>query len=160
VAICGEALSPDRWVLEMAIPFKTLRYKTGVTKWGINFSRNDLKTTEKSIWAPVPRQFPTSTLAYTGSLIWSIAPPVQKNNVSLIPYVLTSDKKFIPSSPGNFKHEIGLDSKVAVISSLNLDLTVNPDFSQVEVDKQITNLDRYELFFLREGSFSWRMGIR
>jgi hypothetical protein len=144
----------DRWVLEMAIPFKTLRYKKGVTKWGINFSRNDLKTTEKSIWAPVPRQFPTSTLAYTGSLIWSIAPPVQKNNVSLIPYILTGDsKKFIPASPGNFKHEIGLDAKVAVTSSLNLDLTVNPDFSQVEVDKQVTNLDRYELFFPERRQF-------
>ncbi len=138
----------DRWVLEMAIPFKTLRYKKGVTKWGINFSRNDLKTTEKSSWAPVPRQFPTAALAYTGSLIWSIEPPEQKNNVSLIPYVLTGDsKKFIPRSPGEFKHEIGLDAKVAVTSSLNLDLTINPDFSQVEVDKQVTNLDRYELFF-------------
>jgi hypothetical protein len=138
----------DRWVLEMAIPFKTLRYKKGVTKWGINFSRNDLKTTEKSSWAPVPRQFPTAALAYTGSLLWSIEPPVQKNNVSLIPYVLTGDsKKFIPRSPGEFQHEIGLDAKVAVTSSLNLDLTVNPDFSQVEVDKQVTNLDRYELFF-------------
>lgn len=139
---------PDRWILEMAIPFKTLRYKKGVTKWGINFSRNDLKTTEKSSWAPVPRQFPTASLAYTGSLIWSIAPPVQKNNVSLIPYVLTgASKKFIPSSPAEFKHSAGLDAKVAVTSSLNLDLTVNPDFSQVEADKQVTNLDRYELFF-------------
>jgi len=139
---------PNRWVLEMAIPFKTLRYKKGATKWGINFSRNDLKTTEKSSWAPVPRQFPTAALAYTGSLIWSEAPPVQKGNVSLIPYVLGgTSKEFIPSSPGSFKHEAGLDAKVAITSSLNLDLTVNPDFSQVEVDKQVTNLGRYELFY-------------
>ena len=65
----------DRWVLEMAIPFKTIRYKKGIDKWGINFSRLDLKTTEKSSWAPVPRQFPTASLAYTGILVWDQPPP-------------------------------------------------------------------------------------
>ena len=145
---------PDRWVLEMAIPLKTLRYKKGVTKWGINFSRNDLRTTEKSSWAPVPRQFPTAALAYTGTLVWENSPRVQKGNVSLIPHLLTGfTKENIPSSPSDFKHEVGLDAKVAVTSSLNLDLTINPDFSQVEVDQQVTNLDRYELFFPERRQF-------
>lgn len=145
---------PGKWVLEIAIPFKTLRYKKGVTKWGINFSRNDLKTTEKSSWTPIPRQFPTAALAYTGSLIWDEPPPVSKANISLIPYLLTGvTKDFIPESPREFKHEIGLDAKVAVTSSLNLDLTVNPDFSQVEADQQVTNLNRYELFFPEKRQF-------
>jgi hypothetical protein len=48
----------SKYVLEAAIPFKSIRYKSGVQEWGVNFSRNDLKTTEKSSWAPVPRQFP------------------------------------------------------------------------------------------------------
>ncbi len=43
--------------------------------------------------------------------------------------------------------------KVAITSSINLDLTVNPDFSQVEVDRQVTNLDRYELFFPEKRQF-------
>ena len=144
----------DRYVVEMAIPFKTLRYKKGMTRWGVNFSRNDLKTTEKSSWAPVPRQFPTASLAYTGSLVWDEAPPVQGANISLIPYVLGgATKGYLPNSPRELKREIGLDAKVAVTSSLNLDLTVNPDFSQVEVDKQVTNLDRYELFFPERRQF-------
>lgn len=144
----------DSWVLEMAIPLKTLRYKKGVTKWGINFSRNDLRTTEKSSWAPVPRQFPTAALAYTGTLFWENSPTVQKGNVSLIPHLLAGiAKEKIPSSPSEFKHEVGLDAKVAISSSLNLDLTVNPDFSQVEVDQQVTNLDRYELFFPERRQF-------
>jgi Domain of unknown function (DUF5916)/Carbohydrate family 9 binding domain-like len=145
---------PDKWVLEMAIPFKSLRYKKGVTRWGINFSRNDLKTREKSSWAPVPRQFPTASLAYTGSLVWDEPPPVQGANVSLIPYILAgASKGYNPASPGAYKHEAGLDAKVAVTSSLNLDLTLNPDFSQVEVDKQVTNLDRYELFYPERRQF-------
>ncbi len=145
---------PDKWVLEMAIPLKTLRFKKDVTRWGINFSRNDLKTTEKSSWAPVPRQFPTAALAFTGTLVWDEAPTVQKGNVSIIPHLLTGfSTEHIPDKKSDFKHQLGLDTKIAISSSMNLDLTVNPDFSQVEVDKQVTNLDRFELFFPERRQF-------
>ncbi len=144
----------DHWVLEMAIPFKTLRYKKNISEWGINFSRNDLKTTEKSAWAPVPRQFPTASLAYTGRLIWDTLPPEPGTNVSLIPYLLTqSNKSYDPKSPATYKTRIGGDAKISVTSSLNLDLTVNPDFSQVEVDKQLIDLSRFELFYPEKRQF-------
>jgi hypothetical protein len=65
----------DRWVAEFRIPFRTIRYREGDTEWGINFSRLDLKTNEKSAWAPVPRQFASATLAFTGTLAWEDAPP-------------------------------------------------------------------------------------
>jgi hypothetical protein len=52
-----------------------------------------------------------------------------------------------------YKKEIGGDAKIGLTSSLNLDLTINPDFSQVEVDRQVTNLDRYELFFPERRQF-------
>ena len=55
--------------------------------------------------------------------------------------------------PAITRREVGLDVKVAITSSLNLDLTVNPDFSQVEVDRQVTNLDRFELFFPERRQF-------
>lgn len=144
----------DRWVLEMAIPFKTLRFKKGMTHWGINFSRNDLKTTEKSSWAPVPRQFPTASLAYTGTLVWDVPPTVPATNISLIPYGLTGvTRDYEKARPNVYRNNIGGDAKVAITSSLNLDLTANPDFSQVEIDKQVTNLDRYELFFPEKRQF-------
>ncbi|MDZ7637714.1 MAG: carbohydrate binding family 9 domain-containing protein [Bryobacterales bacterium] len=78
----------DRYEFEIAIPFKSIRYKEGNTRWGVNFSRQDLKTTEKSAWAPVPRQFPTAALALTGVLLWDEPPPSPGPNISLIPYVL------------------------------------------------------------------------
>ena len=56
-----------------AIPFKTIRYKKGIKEWGVNFSRLDITAAEKSAWAPVPRQFPTASLAYTGELIMGSA---------------------------------------------------------------------------------------
>ncbi|MEP6951145.1 MAG: DUF5916 domain-containing protein [Ginsengibacter sp.] len=144
----------DKWILEMAIPFSTIRYKNGIKKWGINFSRNDLRTAEKSAWAPVPRQFPTASLAYTGNLIWDEPPPPPGANISLIPYVLAgSGKDYEDNTATNYRKNIGLDAKIAISSSLNLDLTVNPDFSQVDVDQQVTNLNRYELFFPEKRQF-------
>ena len=76
-----------KWVCEIAIPFKSIRYDNNSSEWGINFSRLDLKASEKSSWAPVPRQFPSVSLAYAGALIWMDPPPKQENNISLIPYI-------------------------------------------------------------------------
>jgi hypothetical protein len=144
----------DKWVFEAAIPFKTLRYKKGIREWGINLSRNDITVPEKSAWAPVPRQFATAALAFTGSLIWDEDPPPPGPNISVIPYVLTGfDKNYEKNTPANWKLEAGGDVKIGVTSSLNLDLTYNPDFSQVEVDRQVTNLDRFELFFPERRQF-------
>jgi hypothetical protein len=144
----------DKWVFEAAIPFKSIRYKKGITEWGINFSRLDLKTTEKSGWAPVPRQFPSASLAYTGSLIWDQAPPQTGANISVIPYALGGFQTDVAGDGDTeYRREVGLDAKIGLTSSLNLDLTVNPDFSQVEVDRQVTNLDRFELFFPERRQF-------
>ncbi|HVZ57618.1 MAG TPA: DUF5916 domain-containing protein [Chitinophagaceae bacterium] len=145
---------PDKWIFEAAIPFKTMRYKKGVTHWGVNFSRLDIRVAEKSAWAPVPRQFPTASLAYTGELVWDEAPPEPGFNLSVIPYLLGGlNRNYETGSPTSYRKDIGADAKIAVTSSMNLDLTVNPDFSQVEVDKQVTNLDRYELFFPEKRQF-------
>jgi hypothetical protein len=144
----------DKWVFEAAIPFKSIRYKNGIKEWGINFSRLDLKTTEKSSWAPVPRQFPSASLAYTGVLVWDEAPPEAGANVSLIPYLMGGNvNDFEDDVEPSYQNRVGMDAKIALSSSLNLDLTVNPDFSQVEVDRQLTNLDRFELFFPERRQF-------
>ena len=138
----------DRWTIELSIPFKSIRYKKDITRWGLNFVRLDLKTSEKSTWAPVPRQFATASLAFSGMLVWDQPPPVVGANVSLIPYGLGGDiKNYENNSPSKYRKDFGMDAKVGLTSSLNLDLTVNPDFSQVEVDRQVTNLSRFELFF-------------
>ncbi|RIW16352.1 hydrolase [Algoriphagus lacus] len=144
----------DKWIFEASIPFKSIRYKKGITEWGINFSRLDLKTTEKSGWAPVPRQFPSASLAYTGTLVWDNPPPDAGANISVIPYLLGGvSKDFQNEGPTEYRREVGVDAKISLTSSLNLDLTVNPDFSQVEVDRQVTNLDRFELFFPERRQF-------
>jgi hypothetical protein len=142
------------WTLEAAIPFKSIRFNKNLLSWGINFSRNDLVSTEKSSWAPVPRQFPSVSSAYTGELMWDKPLKVNKTNVSIIPYFLgQTSKNFSTSSPNLIKNDFGADAKISLTSALNLDLTYNPDFSQVEVDRQQTNLDRFELFFPERRQF-------
>lgn len=144
----------DRWVGECAIPFRSIRYKEGVKEWGVNFSRLDLKQNEKSSWAPVPRQFPTANLAYTGTLVWDEAPPRLGTRFSLIPYLAGRTSKNVEEGTDtDWGGDVGLDAKVTLSTSMNLDLTVNPDFSQVEVDQQVTNLDRFELFFPERRQF-------
>jgi Domain of unknown function (DUF5916)/Carbohydrate family 9 binding domain-like len=144
----------DKWIFEAAIPFKTIRYKKGIAQWGVNFSRLDITAAEKSAWAPVPRQFPTASLAYTGQLVWDEPLPDPGLNLSLIPYALGGIfKDYSLHIKPTYRKDIGADAKITITSSLNLDLTVNPDYSQVEVDKQIINLDRFELFFPEKRQF-------
>ncbi|MCX6303162.1 MAG: DUF5916 domain-containing protein [Bacteroidia bacterium] len=144
----------DRWVAEFAIPFRSMRYHGGAPEWGINFSRQDLKTNEKSSWAPMPRQFATATLAYTGSLVWDKPLPSSGMRFSLIPYLsLKATQDNLNNEDIKPKPSAGIDAKVMLATSLNLDLTFNPDYSQVEVDRQQTNLDRFELFFPEKRQF-------
>lgn len=144
----------DRWVGEFAIPLKSIRYKEGATEWGINFSRLDLKTNEKTSWAPVPRQFQSANLGFTGTVKWDKPLPKKKVQYSIIPYVSGSANKDVEAmEAAKYEANAGLDAKILLSSSLNLDLTINPDYSNVEVDQQIVNLDRFELFFPEKRQF-------
>ena len=144
----------DRWTAEMAIPFKSLRYPPGSTLWGANFLRVDMKENEYSGWTHVPSNFKIYNMAFTGSLIWDKPPPSAGKNIVVIPFIsgnVQGDQE--NSIKTNAGLSAGLDSKIALNSSLNLDLTLNPDFSQVEVDQQVTNLTRFNIFLPEKRSF-------
>ncbi len=148
----------DFWTVEMAIPFKTLRYKQveGQAEWLVNFTRYDqgLAATERSSWSPIPRQFSGNTINFSGLMIWDAPPPSSGKNIALIPYLLTGvERDILGKKKAKRQFNIGGDAKIAVTSSLNLDLTFNPDFAQVEVDKQQTNLSRFELLFPERRQF-------
>ena len=145
---------PEKWVTEMRIPFKSVRYPVGSKTWNVNFSRLDLKSNEKSAWAPVPRQFPTASLAYTGVMKFDQPLPKPKPQLSFIPYIFGSYSNNFEEGTGDiYTKDFGFDAKIGISTALNLDLTYNPNFSQVEVDRQITNIDRFELFFPEKRQF-------
>ena len=144
----------NKWIVEMEIPFKTLRYKDNLSQWRINFARNDLKRNENSTWCKVPRQFNIATLSFTGFLNWETLPKKSGHNTSFIPYAIGKvSKDYVTNTPVKYVGNVGMDAKIAVSSALNLDLTINPDFSQVEVDRQQTNLTRFNLFFPEQRQF-------
>jgi hypothetical protein len=143
------------WTAEIAIPFSTLRYKQDKTVWGVNFLRSDLKNNQYSSWTHMPTNFNFYDFGYSGALVWPEPPPAPSGlNGSFIPYMtggLASDREAGKPLTGNFNG--GFDGKLAVSPSLNLDVTVNPDFSQIEVDRQVTNLTRFNIFFPERRTF-------
>ncbi len=153
----GDAKMYDNyWTCEMAIPFSSIRYKANSTKWGFNCYRNDSQTNEVTTFIHVPRENNLMNLNYTAEIFWGEPLENPKKNISIIPYAtagISKDYEDMTSDglPSNFS--IGADAKIGVSSSLNLDLTVNPDFSQVEVDRQVTNLDRFEISFPEKRQF-------
>lgn len=146
---------PDRWVMEAAIPYKSLRFKGKLPFWRFNFARIDYKRNELSVWVPMLRNFSISNLGYTGRAHFDKPVEGKGSNISIIPYVsgIVQNDFLARKAPNTYGYAAGADAKVGLTSALNLDATVNPDFSQVEVDRQVTNLSRFEIFFPERRNF-------
>jgi hypothetical protein len=144
----------NHWQVEVIIPLSTIRFKEGAQNWNVNFYRIDSHTGERSTWAPIPRNIPIITTAFLRKMIFE-EPLMKKGaNVSLIPYVAgRTSRNFLENSSEALTPAIGGDAKIGIGPAMNLDLTFNPDFSQVEVDQQVTNLDRFEIFFPERRQF-------
>jgi len=142
------------WIAEIAIPLKSIRYNPKQLQWGINFLRGDAKNNEYSNFTRVPPIFKSFDLGYTGLLNWPTTIPSTKDNIILLPFISgASIEDQENGKPTNTNATGGFDAKVALNASLNLDLTVNPDFSQVEVDQQVTNLTRFNIFLPERRAF-------
>ncbi len=147
-------LYKNKWTVEIAIPFKTLRYTADKMVWGINFIRIDPKTNEYSTWTHVPVNFQSWDLGFTGSLLWNEPPPTPGKNIVAIPYIIANTNQNKENNiPTSTKMNAGIDGKFTLSSSLNLDLTINPNFSQVDVDKQVTNLTRFNIYYPEKRGF-------
>jgi len=143
---------PDRWICEIAIPFKTIRYN--LSDWNITFLRNDVKRNQVSSWIATPIQYIPASFGYAGKLKWQEPPPRPKSNISIIPYLSAgSSRDVVNDKDTDLELNGGFDAKIGLTPSINLDLTVNPDFSQVEVDRQVINLTRFEFGFPERRQF-------
>ena len=141
----------DRWVAEIAIPWRNLRYPLGANRLGVIFARNVRSLNEESSIPAVPRVFSIHRMAYAGELSGFEAPP-PKTNVQLNPYGLSQQLSESETS-GNIDTEVGGELKWAITPSTVLDLTVNTDFAQADADHQAINLDRFSVFFPERRQF-------
>jgi Domain of unknown function (DUF5916)/Carbohydrate family 9 binding domain-like len=144
----------NQWTAEIAIPFKTLRFDASKITWNINFVRNSIKTGDYQTWTKVPIGFNGISIAHTGTLNWDKLPPAEKSNIALIPNIRGGVGKDYQNHENTAAAaSMGLDAKVALSSALNLDATLFPDFSQVEVDEQVSNLTRFNIFYPEKRTF-------
>ncbi len=133
------------YILEWKIPLSAFKYKEGETKWRFNSYHFYTQDNERNTWINIPQNQFIFNLAYMGDMIFEKPLGKSKSPVSIIPYInAITDKDYQANiATGDFKY--GGDAKLTVANSMNLDLTINPDFSQVEVDQQVTNLSRFEV---------------
>ena len=140
------------WSAEFAIPFKILRYNKDEDEWGMNFVRNIMYCNQYHVWTGVPEGFWPVNPAFAGTLKWDNAPSVKKGNYNIIPYVTLGANK-VKDEKLNFPFDAGFDARTSITSTLNLDLTVNPDFSQIEADELVTNLTRFNISLPEKRTF-------
>lgn len=146
------------WTAELAIPFSTLRFRPDDTEgWGMNFGRLVARTREESYWAPIDRDW-----GYMGKwrvsefgILKGITGARPGGRLQLKPYLLGGAERDYPLEPddADFRHDVGLDAKVAVSPTLMADFTINTDFAQVESDQSQVNLSRFPLFFPEKREF-------
>ncbi len=133
------------YIAEWAIPLSAFKYKEGETKWRFNSYHFDTKDNERNTWMNIPQNQFIFSLAYMGDMIFEKPLGKSKSPISLIPYVNTGNFKDFENNTNETPFKVGGDAKFTIGNSLNLDLTFNPDFSQVEVDQQVTNLTRFSI---------------
>lgn len=142
------------WTAEIAIPWRTLRYRPEGDTWGVNFQRVIRRKNENIGWSPWPRASVPFRMDVAGVLT-GLEPPPPSRNLRLQPYLLGEGLAGSPVGTGGegVSGRAGLDAKWAVSSSAVVDLTVNPDFGQVDVDRQVVNLTRFSVFFPERRQF-------
>jgi hypothetical protein len=156
----GKALVFDRgWTLEMAIPFKSLRYNEGRRQvWGVNMRRAVQWKNEISYLAPIAASHgPRGVHRFSdAATVVGIEVPLRSRNVELKPYglsSLTTNQNGESPFANRLGGDAGLDAKYGLTSGLIADFTYNTDFAQIEEDQQQINLTRFNLFFPEKRDF-------
>ena len=130
---------------EFKIPLNSLKFPDGSKDWRFQVFRADIFTGEFSLWNKVPINQKAFDLGFFGNLIFDNPLGKSKTQITVIPYTSGINSNDCNSNINHNNISFGGDAKVTIGNGMNLDLTFNPDFSQVEVDDQIINMTRFEI---------------
>ena len=147
---------PDGWTAEIAIPFSTVRFvPRDAQVWGVNFQRHIRRKNETVMWASIPKAYTLTKVSLAGEL-QGLTGISRGLDLRLKPSFVGGGRN-VKSSPtvSTFDaiHDVSLDARYGVTAGLNMDLTLNTDFAQVEVDEQQVNLTRFGLFYPEKRDF-------
>jgi hypothetical protein len=140
------------WSVEMAIPFRSLRFDPENDAWGINFGRLLRRENEISYWAPIPRAYTFNRLSLAGDLE-GLPRATAGRDLRVKPFALGETVRETGGTEFENDAEVGVDAKYGLTQGLTLDVTVNPDFAQVEADEQRVNLTQFSLFYQEKREF-------
>ena len=130
---------------EIRIPFSSFFYDNSQQFWRFNIYRGNTQINESSTWIKIPQNQLIGNLAFMGKMVFETPLEKGKNPISLIPYLSSAAQNDFIYSTSKSNISLGGDAKIPIGNALNLDLTFNPDFSQVEVDDQVVNLTRFAI---------------
>lgn len=140
------------WVAELQIPLNQLRFGRQENHvWGLQAARYIFRRQELSLWQPISRNA-SGWVRFIGEIhgITDINP---KRQMDITPYVVEQVERFEEEKGNPFRTgrsqglNAGLDAKIGLTNDLTLDLSVNPDFGQVEADPSVVNLTAFETFY-------------
>ena len=153
------AITGEGWNAEIAIPLTQLRFDEGEEQtWGMQITRYIFRTDEISVWQPMKRD----QAAYISNfgLLKGISGIKPKNVLDIKPYVVAQLEKFEKKPDNPFRSsgkktglDAGLDAKIGLTNYMTMDLTINPDFGQVEADPSEVNLSTYETYYQEKRPF-------
>lgn len=152
------SIDAEGWVAELRIPLSQLRFADSPElTWGFQITRRFFRNGERSVWQYIPPNSPGWVHLF-GELkgIKGIRPQKQ---LEIQPYVLAKTETFEKEEGNPYMTgksntvTAGLDAKIGITSDVTLDLTINPDFGQVEADPSQVNLTAFELFFQERRPF-------
>ena len=153
-------LTPDGYIVWMAIPFKSLRFSSDSAQtWGLLLGRAILRKNEVSYWPYLTRR--QEGFASQFGTLQGLEKISSGRNMQFIPYGIFSASRFLdraatggPAMKNDFEPRGGLDAKIVLKDAITLDVALNPDFSQVESDEpQVTVNQRFEVFFPEKRPF-------
>lgn len=140
-------------VYEFAIPLKALNFDTNNTSWGIQFFTRDFKTNVWTTYVPMTRNFFQFDLRFTESINFEKLPKKNSSKFTLTPSITYTHENQTINNTTNNTFTPSLDLQYNITPSLRLDATINPDFSQVDVDQQVVNLTRFAINFPERRNF-------
>jgi hypothetical protein len=153
------SINSEGWVAEMKIPFSQVRFEENSGDiWGMEMARVLYRKQETSFWQHIPKDAP-GLIHLFGELkgLEQIKP---RKIFDVTPYAVARTETFqsVPENPflaSGKKSGIngGIDAKIGITNNMTMDLTVNPDFGQVEADPSQVNLTAYETFFEEKRPF-------
>jgi hypothetical protein len=153
------SINKEGWIAEMKIPFSQVRFEKNSGKvWGLEMARILYRKNETTFWQNIPRDAPG--LVHIFGELQGLEQIKPRKIFDVTPYGVAKTETFlaVPENPFQATGKLsklngGIDAKIGLTNNMTMDLTINPDFGQVEADPSVVNLSAYETFFTEKRPF-------